>query len=92
MSDIRATVRQAPRILETVDDKWDWEEVQARTMKPTIVERVRLAFRPWLTVLAPKGTRCAVTTMRGEPLYEYKELNGAAFYLRPQPGPGFPGS
>jgi hypothetical protein len=90
---IRAVRRETPRIVGTTNDKWSWSKVHKHlNRKPGIVTRIRLLFRPWLTVLAPKGKECAVTTMGGVPLYRYKELNGKAYHLQPEPSPGFPGS
>ena len=86
--------RPAPNLTTPTDDKYDWYEVQRRLRSVSLFSWVRvvLIFKPWLVVCAPLGTECAVTNMRKEPLYLYKESGENTYCLRMYPSPGFPGS
>lgn len=96
MNKVRLTMREV-NIVDTVDTGYTWEEANNRS---TVIGwkiwlwwlPFVLLFRKWESVLAPKGTPCALTTMGGNPLYQYKKLGKKVYYLGPEPSPGFPGS
>ena len=70
-----------------------WAALKLREEKKTgLIGWFRLLFVGWTSVWAPFGLKCAVTSMSGFPLYEYKEMGGKVYYLRPERSPGFPGS
>ena len=70
-----------------------WAALKSRQAKLVgVIDWFRLLFVDWVEIWATKDQPCAVTSMSGFPLYEYKELDGKVCYLRPQRSPGFPGS
>lgn len=93
MSDKITIVQRVPPVLVSPgDDLYEWYEAVRLKAEPTLVQRVKLWFRPWKCVLAPEGTPCQITTLSGRPIFRYKELDGFVFYLGPELSPGFPGS
>lgn len=79
------------RLITPTDDLYDWLEVKRRLSSATLVWPI-LLFKPWLTVTAPKNTPSEMTNGFGDPLYQYKTLNGRTYYLSMEPSPGFPSS
>lgn len=88
---VRLMLREV-HIDDIVDGKYDWKTANERRGRLNVFNWLPLLFVNWTTVIAPKGTPCALTTMRGEPLYRYKLYKGHVFFLSMEPSPGFPGS
>lgn len=93
MPNVVAKMREAPTITTPENEpNWDWVKVNAQLRKVTVWNFLPLAFKPWLTVLAPRGTPCTMTNLHGEPLYQFKLYRGNPYCLRMEPSLGFPGS
>ena len=90
--EIVAVRRPEPTIVTPVDDDWDWEQVNKRLKPVGLRLQLRLLFRPWKTVCAPKEVPGPLQNLFGETLFRYKELDGNAYLLQPKPGIMFPGS
>lgn len=84
--------RPLPEITTPTDSGLSWKQVHEQQGRMNPLVWLRLLWRPWLTVCAPKGTECCMTNMYGDPLYIYKMLGERTYLLRMYPSPGFPGS
>jgi hypothetical protein len=67
-----------------IDVDRNWGMLKTRIEDAGILTHIRLLFVPWKRVKSPRcAAPGAMLTMSGFPLFEYKELDGKVFYLRP---------
>ena len=83
-SSVRSATRAPIMIVPYKNTSWGWKKVNRRLRTPSLLSRLQLLPVEWSVVIAPKGTACELTT-GGKPLYRYKRLNEAAYYLEPKP-------
>lgn len=82
---VTASVREIPQLTDGCGEL-SWDEVLKRwNRKPSLGQRVRLWFRPWVRVGAPKHVPCFMRTLDGRALYRYKVLGQAVFRVEPEP-------